>query len=179
MMTHLDETQTMLRDSVQAFHERHPGPARTRRLRNEAIPFDRSVWRDMAEAGWSGVMVPESLGGHGLGAAEAMLIACELGRGLAPEPYVASGLMVVQALVPIAADSAPARALLEQVLAGQTLVALAWQEAAGKLAIDDIRMRAVREGEGWQLEGATKRFVPLADAAVPSSITDVIIDVIT
>jgi len=165
MTTSLDETQTMLRDSVRAFLERHPGPARVRRLRGQAIPVDRSIWRDMAEAGWSGVLVPESLGGHGLGAAEAMLIASELGRGLAPEPFVACGLMVVQALVPIATESAPARALLEQVLGGQTLVALACQEEAGKLSIDDVRMRAVREGEGWRLEGAAKRFVPLADAA--------------
>jgi alkylation response protein AidB-like acyl-CoA dehydrogenase len=164
-MTHLDETQTMLRDSVQAFHERHPAPARVRRLRDQAIPFDRGVWQEMAQAGWSGVLVPESLGGHGLGAAEAMLIASELGRGLAPEPYVACGLMVVQALVPLATDSAPARALLDQVLAGRTLAALAWQEAAGALDIDEVRMRAVRRGEGWQLEGAAKCFVPLADAA--------------
>jgi len=54
-MTHLDETQTMLRDSVQAFHERHPAPARVRRLRDQAIPFDRGVWQEMAQAGWSAV----------------------------------------------------------------------------------------------------------------------------
>ncbi|MEP6721287.1 MAG: acyl-CoA dehydrogenase [Variovorax sp.] len=164
-MTHLDETQTMLRDSVQAFHERHPGPARVRRLRDQAIPVDRSIWHEMAEAGWSGVLVPESLGGHGLGAAEAMLIASELGRGLAPEPYVACGLMVVQALVPIAAGSAAARALLDRVLAGETLAALAWQEAPGQRDLDGVRMRAQRRGEGWQLQGAGKCFVPLADAA--------------
>lgn len=169
-MIHLDETQTLLQDSVQAFHARQSGPARVRRLRDQAIPLDRVVWRDMAEAGWLGVLVPEALGGHGLGAAEAMLIACELGRGLAPEPYVASGLMVVQALVPLAGQSRAARELLEELLGGGTLAALAWQEAAGVLDPDGVRLRALRQGDGWRFEAgeggdAVKRFVPLANAA--------------
>ncbi|VTU46362.1 Acyl-CoA dehydrogenase (plasmid) [Variovorax sp. SRS16] len=169
-MTHLDETQTMLRDSVQDFHERQPGPERVRRLREQPLPVDRAVWHNMAEAGWSGVLVPESLGGHGLGAAEAMLIASELGRGLAPEPFVACGLMVVQALVPLAAQSQAVRSLLDGVLAGSKLVGLAWQETAGALSVDDVRLRAVRSDSGWRFEsddaqGAVKRFVPLADAA--------------
>jgi alkylation response protein AidB-like acyl-CoA dehydrogenase len=169
-MIHLDETQTLLQDSVQAFHVRQPGSARVRRLRDQAIPFDRAIWRDMAEAGWLGVLVPEALGGHGLGAAEAMLIACELGRGLAPEPYVASGLMVVQALVPLAGQSTAARKLLEDLLGGGTLAALAWQEAAGVLDPGHVRLRALRQGDGWRFEAgevgdAVKRFVPLANAA--------------
>ncbi len=164
-MNPLDETQMMLRDSVQAFHQRFPGTARMRRLREAEVPFDRAVWREMAQAGWHGVLVPESLGGHGLGVAEATLIAAELGRGLAPEPFVSSGLMVVQALLPLAPDSAAVRALLDAIVAGDCLAALAWQEEAGRLQVDSPTLRARRGGEGWRLEGARKRFVPLAAAA--------------
>jgi alkylation response protein AidB-like acyl-CoA dehydrogenase len=164
-MTHLDETQVMLRDSVQAFHERQPAPARVRRLRDAPVPFDRAIWRDMADAGWHGVLVPESLGGLGLGPAEAALIATELGRGLAPEPFVASAVLVVQALVPLAADSPAVRKLLEDVVSGETLAALAWQEEAGDQDLQATRLQARRHGDGWQLQGAVKRFVPLADSA--------------
>ena len=164
-MTTLDETQSMLRDSVQDFHQRQPAPTRVRRLRDQAVPLDRAVWNDMAEAGWLGVLVPEALGGHGLGLAEAALIASELGRGLTPEPFVASGLMVVQTLVPLAESSAAVRQLLEDVVTGKTLTALAWQEAAGALELDGIQLQATRHGDGWLLQGAAKRFVPLASAA--------------
>ena len=167
-MTTLDETQTMLRDSVQAFHERHPAPPRVRRLRDEAVPFDRAIWRDMAEAGWNGVLVPEALGGHGLGPVETTLIASELGRGLAPEPFVACGVLVVQALVPLVAaasgEPTPARKLLEDVVSGDTLAALAWQEEAGALELGATSLQAQRQGDGWRLKGVAKRFVPLADA---------------
>ncbi|MFM9927631.1 acyl-CoA dehydrogenase [Variovorax sp. H27-G14] len=167
-MTLLDDTQTMLRDSVQHFHTRHPAPARVRRLRDRPVPFDRAVWLAIAEAGWLGVLVPEALGGLGLGAAETALIASELGRGLAPEPYVASGVLVVQALVHLAADAdhaAKVRPLLDTVTAGTTLAALAWQEEAGALDLATTRLQALRHGDGWQLQGAVKRFVPLASAA--------------
>jgi alkylation response protein AidB-like acyl-CoA dehydrogenase len=164
-MTHLDETQVMLRDSVQAYHERQPAPARVRRLRDTPVPFDRAIWRDMAEAGWHGVLMPESLGGHGLGPAEAVLIATELGRGLSPEPFVASAVLVVQALVPLAADSAAVRQLLKGIVSGEILAALAWQEEAGAQDLQSTRLQARRLGDGWQLQGAVKRFVPLADAA--------------
>jgi 3-oxochol-4-en-24-oyl-CoA dehydrogenase len=164
-MTHLDETQLLLRDSVQDFHERHPAPARVRRLRDAPVPFDHGIWRAMAQAGWHGVLVPETLGGHGLGPAEAALIATELGRGLAPEPFVASGVLVVQALVPLAVESALARSLLQEVVGGESLVALAWQEEAGEQDLANTRLCASRHGDSWQLQGAVKRFVPLADAA--------------
>ncbi|KQO24252.1 hypothetical protein ASF11_21980 [Acidovorax sp. Leaf76] len=164
-MTTFDETQSMLRDSVQDFLKRKPAPARVRRLREQSVPFDRAVWQDMAEAGWLGVLVPEALGGHGLGPAEAMVIAAELGHGLVPEPFVASGLLVVQALVPLAPDCARARQLLEHVCAGRTLCALAWQEAAGAPDLGATQLLAQRQGDGWMLRGAQKRFVPLAGAA--------------
>ncbi|KRB98776.1 hypothetical protein ASE11_10540 [Hydrogenophaga sp. Root209] len=164
-MTTLDETQSMLRDSVQDFHQRQPAPTRVRRLRDQAVPLDRAVWSDMAEAGWFGVLVPEALGGHGLGLTEAALIASELGRGLTPEPFVASGLMVVQTLVPLADGSAAMRQLLEDVVTGKTLAALAWQEAADALDLDGIQLQAKRHADSWQLQGAVKRFVPLASAA--------------
>lgn len=164
-MTTFDETQRMLRDSVQEFNQRQPAPARIRLLRDQAVPLDRAVWRDMAQAGWHGVLVPEALGGHGLGLAEAVLIAGELGRALAPEPFVASGLLVVQCLLPLVAECHAAKKLLAEVVAGDTLVSLAWQEKAGALDIDDITLQGHRQDQGWRLSGAAKRFVPLASAA--------------
>ena len=111
------------------------------------------------------MLVPEDLGGHGLGVAETALIASELGRGLAPEPFVASGVLVVQALVPLATESAAARQLLDNVMSGETVAALAWQEEAGALDLENIQLQASKHGEGWSLQGAEKRFIPLASAA--------------
>lgn len=164
-MSSFDETQGMLRDSVQDFHQRHPAPARVRRLRDGAVPFDREVWQAMAEAGWHSVLVPESLGGLGLGPAEVCLIACELGRGLAPEPFAASSVLVAQVLAALAPVSDRARDLLQAVGQGHQLLALAWQEQVNHFDFDSLELEALPVGPGWVLQGPDKRFIPLASAA--------------
>ncbi|MBL8338249.1 MAG: acyl-CoA dehydrogenase [Rhodoferax sp.] len=164
-MTHFDSTQTLLRASVQAFNERASGPERLRAVRAQAPHLDGAVWREICDAGWAGVLVPEALGGVGLGPAEAALIALELGRGLAPEPFVACALFPTAALVPLAADSAAIRDLLAALVEGRTRVALAWQEAAGRYdaAAPDLALQ--QEGTSLRLRGARKCLVPLASAA--------------
>ncbi|MCP5281315.1 MAG: acyl-CoA dehydrogenase [Rhodoferax sp.] len=163
-MTHLDSTQTLLRDSVQAFNARKPGASRMRRLRDAGERMDRSIWQEMAESGWCGVLVPEDMGGIGLGAAEAAIIAGELGRGLAPEPYVAATALVVQALMPLASQSA-VRDLLGRISDGSCVAALAWQERPGAYAPADAGMQALVDAGGWRLHGSSKSFIPDADAA--------------
>lgn len=162
-MTHFDSTQTLLRASVQAFNERSTGPARLRAVRANPPHLDRAVWREICDAGWAGVCVPESLGGVGLGPAEAALIALELGRGLAPEPFSACALLPTLALVPLA-DAAAVRELLSAMVEGRTVAGLAWQEAAGCYDSASPALQLQQIGSTLRLEGPAKCLVPLAGA---------------
>jgi alkylation response protein AidB-like acyl-CoA dehydrogenase len=58
-----------------------------RRLLDEKGSFDRVLWSVIAELGWLGVRVPESLGGLGLGLAAQCVIAEELGRRVGSVPF--------------------------------------------------------------------------------------------
>ena len=162
-MTHFDSTQTLLRASVQAFNERSSGPARLRAQRAAAPHLDRATWREICDAGWAGVLVPDTLGGVGLGPAEAALIALELGRGLAPEPFVASALLPTLALVPLA-EAAAVRDLLACLVDGRTVAALAWQESAGHYAPAAPALQLLADGATVRLSGPAKCLVPLASA---------------
>ncbi len=162
-MTHFDSTQTLLRASVQAFNERSPGPARLRAVRALAPHLDRAAWREICDAGWAGVLVPEALGGVGLGPAEAALIALELGRGLAPEPYIACALLPTLVLAPLA-QAAGVRDLLAALVEGRVIAALAWQEAPGRYDPATCSLQLRQNGETVRLEGPAKCLVPLAGA---------------
>jgi alkylation response protein AidB-like acyl-CoA dehydrogenase len=62
--------------------------------------FTDEQWRELAELGWPGVIVPEADGGLGLGAVELVVIQEELGYALAPTPLlstVSAALMLVAA----------------------------------------------------------------------------------
>ena len=61
------EHARMLRDSVADFVKRGTDIKRVRRLRDTQPGFERQVWKQMAEFGWLGILVPERFGGLGLG----------------------------------------------------------------------------------------------------------------
>jgi alkylation response protein AidB-like acyl-CoA dehydrogenase len=122
------------------------GLGRVRGLRWSVPGFDRAVWRQMAELGWIGLRLPEHVGGVGMGMPESVALYEALGRGLVPEPLIAGSLAAE--LLAACGEST----LLEGVLAGERLVALAWQSRADALDLDAE-------------PGAERCFVPMAGAA--------------
>src|ERR671929_1440817 len=54
----------------------------------EAGAYDDGLWRELVELGWPGIAVAEEHGGQGLGAVELSILLEELGRSLAPVPFL-------------------------------------------------------------------------------------------
>ena len=123
------ESIRMIRDSAAAVAPPGGDTKRIRALRQTLPGFDKAVWQQMGELGWIGLRVPEGAGGAGLGLAELGALAEELGGALAPEPLIAAGIST--ALL----ASVGARAELNALLAGTSLVLTAWQEKADTLDV--------------------------------------------
>jgi alkylation response protein AidB-like acyl-CoA dehydrogenase len=66
-------------------------PARVRE-HAEARTVDEALWRELSELGWPGIAVSEQYGGQGLGQIELSILCEELGRSLAPVPFLPSAL---------------------------------------------------------------------------------------
>ncbi|VTU45772.1 Acyl-CoA dehydrogenase (plasmid) [Variovorax sp. SRS16] len=145
---------TLLRDSARDFAagERDHGALRARAW-NPALPgFDTAAFAQMQALGWRGMLVAEAQGGAGLGLREAAAVAQELGRSLLGEPFVATAVLPVTALLH-AAVQPQAVALLGDVASGAATLALAWQEQPASIAADAIRTEAWREGNGFVISG--------------------------
>jgi alkylation response protein AidB-like acyl-CoA dehydrogenase len=93
------------------------------RLRN------RQQWQEIAELGWLGLALPESLGGSGMGIEVAASLGEVMGRRLFAEPYIGGALMPA---VVLAAAGEKAAELAEGLATGSEYLALAWQEQAGE-----------------------------------------------
>jgi alkylation response protein AidB-like acyl-CoA dehydrogenase len=94
------DTEEALRDSVRhLFADRCPPEAVARSY--DSVPQDFSgVWRTLAaELGVAGLLVPESLGGAGAGAREAAVVMEEIGRAVAPVPFMSSAVLATVALL--------------------------------------------------------------------------------
>lgn len=154
----LNEEERILRRGAQEyFNERLPVSA-LRRLRDDddANGFDTGAWRDMADMGWAGVLLPEEHGGAAFGYKGLGQVLEAAGRTLAASPLVSTAL--VGAPLVLAAGSAKQQAaLLPAVAAGDCVLALALDEQP-RHAPSTIATRATPDGRGYRLAGS-KTFV--------------------
>ncbi|MEQ7873295.1 acyl-CoA dehydrogenase family protein [Sphingomonas sp. ASV193] len=152
----LTDDQRMLHDTVAPFMA-DEGAIRTqlRHWRDIGCKdgFGHGLWKQFAELGLTGMLVPEAEGGAGLGQVEANLVLEEVGRNLTPSPFLTTAVAAVRALQ----GSAQAARWFPGIAAGETVAALAVDEGRHH---DPARtaMRAERQGNGFVLDGA-KQFV--------------------
>lgn len=89
-----------------------------------AEPHDRALWKALTEGmGLAGLLIPEELGGQGATHREAAVVLEELGRAVAPVPYLTSAVVATETLLHCAGDEAGK--LLARLASGRTVAALA------------------------------------------------------
>ena len=106
------EEQQQLRELVRRFLDEHSSEQAVREQMNSAEGFDRSVWKQLAEElGLLGLLVPESLGGAGLGMIEAAIVMEEMGRALLCSPFFSTVVLAANTLIHSGDDAAKSELL--------------------------------------------------------------------
>jgi len=132
-------------------------PRRLAELEAAGDAFDRVAWSALADAGILSAALPEAAGGAGYGLAEQCSILIELGRAVAPVPYLASIVLGAGAIAEFGTDAQIAR-WAAPAAAGNLVLTAALAEPDS----DDPgapSTRADRTAQGWLLTG-TKTMVP-------------------
>jgi len=112
--------------------------------------FGHGLWKQMAEMGFTGLLVPEGDGGLGMGHVEAGIVLEEIGRNLTPSPFLTSSVLAATALD---AGSADLKARwLPGLIAGDSVFAVAIDEGP-KHRPERIAARAEKSGNGLRLSG--------------------------
>ncbi len=161
----LTEDQRILAKTAASFVAGKSPVSRARKLRdsNDALGYSQDLWKEMANLGWMGLPFSERDGGAGLGMAEVVIVAEALGRGLAPEPFVGSVIAGGGALAASGGAHPPAdgpRAeTMRALVAGEAVVALAFQEHAARYDLHHVTTRARRTTAGYRLEGTKMQVV--------------------
>jgi alkylation response protein AidB-like acyl-CoA dehydrogenase len=158
----LSEDQAALQESVRAVLARE-APMTLVRAVVEDHKHAEDLWREMVALDWPALAVPEPDGGLGLGFVELAVVAEQLGRVLAPAPFLATATQFVPAV--LAAGSPDQRHRFLGAVATDGIVGtLAVAEAPGLFGPAGIAAVAVPDGEGFVLDGQ-KSFVFDADVA--------------
>jgi acyl-CoA dehydrogenase len=164
-----NEDQELIAKTAADFVKEKSPIARVRELRDTKDPlgYSAALWKEMAELGWLGIPFPEALGGAGLGFAELVVVLEELGRTLAPEPFLSTVLLAGQALL-LSEDPAKAKAWIPRICKGEAILALAQQEAGSRYTLSAVETRAEKAGAGYRLAGEKVQVLDghVADALV-------------
>ncbi len=125
------EEQTMLRDAAKAWVAEKSPVTTFRKLRDggNADGFDRAVWREMAQMGWAGILVPEEFGGTELGCLTLGIVLEETGRTLTASPLLSTALIAASALV-LGGTDAQKQQWLPGIADGSAVAAFAVDEGA-------------------------------------------------
>ena len=98
----LSADQEALRDAARQVLDRYSSMERVRRIVGPGEPgagtegavhdYDRELWSVMVDQGWPAVEEPGTTGGLGLGTVELVVLCEEIGRNVAPTPFVGHSL---------------------------------------------------------------------------------------
>jgi hypothetical protein len=153
-----DDEQDALREATRGLVGKAYGDYENRRQAVSLTPggddpgFDEKQWAKMAEMGLLGLPFSEEDGGVGAGPVEIGIVCQELGRVIAPEPYLTS-VVLAGGLVSAVGTAEQRQEILGALSAGETVLAFAHDEPGRGWTSDAEKVTANQDGDSWALTG--------------------------
>jgi len=156
----LSEEQELLQGSARDFLQQECPIRLVRAMEEDEKGYDPDLWRQMAELGWLGLVLPEPYEGSGGSMMDLAVLLEEFGRALVPGPFVPTA--VLTALPILWAGTGPQKErYLPRLAQGELIGTLAWHEPSATSQPAGIETTASLQGADYVLSG-TKLCVPYA-----------------
>jgi alkylation response protein AidB-like acyl-CoA dehydrogenase len=168
-----DSEQEALREAVAGLLARAYGGDQRREVVAADPGFDEKTWARLAEMGVLGLPFPEEDGGMGAGPVEVAVVAEEIGKVLAPEPFV-DAVVLTGGLVAAVGTAAQRGEILGALAEGSLLPAFAHAEPETRWSDSARSVTAIEDGGTWRLTGVKEPVLngARADLLVVSAVTD-------
>ena len=152
------DEQNLLREQARGFLSQHSTLPMVRKVLESDLSFNDSLWKKVAEMGWTATVIPEEHGGLGLSYLELCVIAEELGRALTPIPFSSSVYLATEAML-LAGSDQQKSAYLPGLANGTSIGCLAVAECLGGATPDFFTTKV----ENQKLTGVKS---PVADGDI-------------
>jgi len=161
---HLEFTaeQDELRDGVRAMLARECPISLVREVVEKGTAPD-ALWSQMVELGWPALTVPERAGGLGMGTVELAVVVEELGRVIAPGPFVPT----VTQFAPVVAEAGSREQqerFLGGIATGELTGTLALVEESGSADTGHVTATATPNSDSFVLEGSKETVIEASTA---------------
>jgi len=142
----LSDEQALLRDTTRDLLSRTYDPESRIKVIGSDLGWSREVWSQLADTGILGLGFDDESG-----QIEIMAVLTEVGRRLAPEPILHAALAPGALIAELGTDEQ--KQLLDDVAAGQHLLAFAHLEPGHRRPTAETSTRAARQGDSWTVSG--------------------------
>ena len=154
----LNEEQQSLKDIASEFLQSNAPVTHFREIRDtqNELGYDESLWMEMVNLGWSGILIPEEYGGFDFGMVGMGSILEEAGKTLTPSPLFSTGVLGAS-LLTLGGNDSKKQTYLPQIVDGTLTTALALEES-NRHAPYSIDTQAKKNGDQFIISGC-KNFV--------------------
>jgi acyl-CoA dehydrogenase len=162
----LNEEQQFLKDTAKDFAQEKTPVNHFRSLRdtNDSLLWDKDVWKEMVDLGWSGILIPEEFGGSDFGVAGISVVLQECAKTLTPSPLFATGVLGAYAITQFGTKEQKEE-YLPKIVSGEITTAIAVDESSHHNPLQ-TEMSAKLKGKKYILNGKKKFVVDGASADI-------------
>ncbi|HWV27132.1 MAG TPA: acyl-CoA dehydrogenase family protein [Aeromicrobium sp.] len=177
-----DAEQEALKAAMAAVLGKAYDSSETRRAVTQVDPgWSEGTWQQLAETGALGLPFAEADGGFGAGPVEVAIVAEEIGRVIAPEPYVETVVLAGSLVQALGSDEQRAH-ILGGIAEGTLVPAVAHAETGARYGLQPTAVTAAGSGDSWTLSGTKEPVITgeradllIVTAALPSGGTGVFV----
>lgn len=159
----LTQEQRTLKNVAGRFLKKESSSAFVREMIQDEKGYPPSLWRKMAELGWTGILFEERYGGNGGSFLDLSVILEEMGKVLLPGPFFPTVILGGMTIVLSGSEELKQR-FLPGIASGDIIMTMALTETEGSYRQEEIDSMAEPRGDGYILRGR-KMFVPYAHAS--------------
>lgn len=159
----LSEQQEMLKKTARDFFKTRLPKTLVKELAKDPKGYQPQMWKEMADLGWVGLVLPEQYGGSDASFLDLAILLEEMGRACAPGPFLSAVVLGALSILELGTEEQKA-AMLPKVARGEMVITMAIAEPHAIYRPDCFEVEASEMAGHYTLTG-TKLFVTDGHAA--------------
>jgi alkylation response protein AidB-like acyl-CoA dehydrogenase len=157
----LNEETTLLQNYAERFLREKCTSSHLREMAKDQKGYSETIWKEIAELGWLGLIYDEKYGGTGGTFFDLFILFEEMGKALLPSPFFCSAVLSGMIIDETGDDDVKDK-YLPDIISGEKILTLALLDESGRMDYSQPKLKGkAGQGSSFELNGV-RTLVPYA-----------------